>query len=161
MRRRHYTRRIGYELGRILAIWNRNPDSAVRFFTLVIFGQPLPEPVGLHSNDGIPLLVKVGRTPKGLHGNSVFFQVVRHAFEVLGREVDEQLLQPRRAAEGSRLKNRFDFLPLFEKASSDQHSFLRVEHYTTRRTWSQSCGPACQKLRMAKWNRGCGRWKQT
>jgi hypothetical protein len=24
------------------------------------------------------------------------------------------------------LKNRFDFLPLFEKASGDQHSFLRV-----------------------------------
>src|SRR6202044_746351 len=65
-RRSHYTRRIGYKLRRILAVWNRNTDCAVRSYTLVIFGQPLPEPVGLHSNDGIPLLVKVGRTPECL-----------------------------------------------------------------------------------------------
>ena len=131
-RGRLYAGRIEYKPRRIVAIWNRDVDSVVRSFILVIFGQPLPEPVGLHPNDGIPLLVKVGRTPKRLHGDGVFFQIVYGALEVPGRDVDEQLLQPRRPAEGSRLENCFDFLPFFEKASSDRHDSLPVELYASQ-----------------------------
>jgi hypothetical protein len=55
----------------------------------IVFREAFPQPVRLDPNDGVPALIEVRASAKGLNGNVVFLYIVRGAFEKLGSYINE------------------------------------------------------------------------
>lgn len=71
----------GQKARRVLAGRKVDADGMVRAIGLAIFAQAFAEPVGLHANDGIALLVEIGGAPERIHGDVIFLDLLGSAFE--------------------------------------------------------------------------------
>jgi len=88
------TRRVATRLkGRCLSLrnesWdvvagvNHNTERVPRALGFVILLQLLTKPVEFNPNDGVPVLVEIGRPSEDIGGKVVFFDLFRSALEVL------------------------------------------------------------------------------
>ena len=106
---------------RVLARWNVDADGMVRPVGLVVFAQPLAQTVGLYPNDGIALLVEIGRTPQGLHRDVVFLDLLGGAFKILGAHVGQHLRQIGRAVEYAGCQNAVQLMSFLPKIGCRLH----------------------------------------
>ena len=93
----------------------------VRPVGLVVFAQPLAQAMGLHADDGIALLVEIGRTPEGLHRDVVFLDLLGGAFEIFGADVGQQLRQVRGAVENAGCQNAIQLMSFLPKIGCRLH----------------------------------------
>jgi hypothetical protein len=62
-------------------------DGVARAVPLVVLFQALAEPVGLHADDGIALLIELRRTAQCLHCNVVFLDFLSRTLKILRADV--------------------------------------------------------------------------
>ena len=106
---------------RVLARWNVDADGMVRPVGLVVFAQPLAQTMRLYADDGIALLVEIGRTPQSLHRDVVFLDLFGGAFEVFGAHVGQHLRQVRGAVEYAGCQNAVQLMSFLPKVGCRLH----------------------------------------
>src|SRR5260370_9325335 len=70
------------ELRHVMARGQADMNGVGRPSASIIIFQALPQSVGCHANDGVDLVIKVFRTPQGLHGDAVLLDFVEGALEI-------------------------------------------------------------------------------
>ncbi len=108
--------------GSVPAVWNLDLDEIGPAFGQVVFSEAFPQTVRLDPNDGVPALIEVRASAKGVDGDVVFLYIVRGTFEEFRSYVNEQLLQPGSSIENPRPENCLNFHPLFSEASESRQT---------------------------------------
>jgi hypothetical protein len=106
---RNGTRVNGLKDRKVLSDWNCNLQRVSGTFVAVIVGEALAEPVGLHTNDGIRVLIERYRPAENFEGNGILLDVTGLACELALTKIGQKISKRGRTNESRRRQHRLQF----------------------------------------------------